>query len=490
MSHRLQLTCLFGHLTKKNFLLPQDKPMALNARLSALVMASLLGSEAARLAAAQPQGTSQTPPPIALPPPPGPVELPQAQGIIGATPPTAMEEEAPVVAPHWALGDARQLLAVILSIGKRGLLPADYEPAALKAAIDGGEGADLDALATRLFTDLATDLRDGRTPLSARGDWFINDTDAKTLPLDIALQVGLESHDIDGALTRLEPKHPDYAALKAELAKTPATSTTKIARLRANLDRWRWLPQSLGVKHVLANIPEYMVRINTYGRNIAAYRVIVGKLDTPTPQISAPAVGIVVHPPWVLPQSIIKQEVGPLIARDPAKARARGYVWTGEGKTLSVVQKPGPTAALGQLKLDMPNPHAIFLHDTPNKALFANNPRAYSHGCLRTERAFEFGILLSLLQSGQRLDDADARNKIADNLVELIRAGDTARAPFKEPIPVYIGYFTIATAGTGPLQSFPDLYSWDAPVIAAFAKARKDLNAPPVALAPAVSPAG
>ena len=154
-----------------------------------------------------------------------------------------------------------------------------------------------------------------------------------------------------------------------------------------------------------------------------------------------------------------------------------------------MVQKPGPLAALGQLKIDMPNPHAIFLHDTPAKALFANNPRAYSHGCLRTERAFELGILLSLLQSGERLDDDLARERIAENLVQLIRAGDTAKAPFKESIPVYIGYFTVATAGGTVLQNFPDLYKRDAPVIASFAKKRSDLLTPAVTPVPTLSPA-
>lgn len=406
-----------------------------------------------------------------------------------ASPPTDLASAAATPLALWSLSDAKKLLVAIEAVGKRGLIAADYDPKALKAAIAVGEGDDLNALASRLFVQLAGDLRDGRTPLSARGDYFVEDPDAEVLPLDIALQIAVESHDIDAALTRMEPKHPDYAALKAELAKTPVTAVSRIAQLRANLDRWRWLPQTLGEKHVFANIPEYMVRVNTYGRNIAAYRVIVGKRDTRTPQMSAPATGIVVHPPWVLPQSIIRQEVGPLIARNPALARARGYVWTGSGKTLSVVQKPGPTAALGQLKIDMPNPHAIFLHDTPNKALFANNPRAYSHGCLRTERAFELGILLSLLQSGERLDNVDVRNKIADNLVTLIRAGETAKAPFKEPIPVHIGYFTLATGGGKTLQSFPDLYGWDAPVIASFAKPRQQLSSPEQKLAPAVSPA-
>ncbi len=399
---------------------------------------------------------------------------------------------APAVEPLavWTLGDARKLLSVIENIGKRGLIAADYEPAALKAAIAAGEGEALSALASHLFITLATDLRDGRTPRGARGEYFVDDTDAKTLPLDIALNVALESHDIDGALARLEPKHPDYAALKAELAKTPAAATTRLAQIRANLDRWRWLPQDLGEKHVLANVPEYMVRVNTYGRNIASYRVIVGKIDTQTPMLSAAATGIVVHPPWVLPQSIIRQEVGPLIAKNPALAKARGYVWTGEGKNLAVVQKPGPTAALGQLKLDMPNPHAIFLHDTPNKTLFANNPRAYSHGCLRTARAFEFGILLSLLQSGERLDDVDARNRIADNLVNLIRAGATAKAPFKQSIPVHIVYFTMATGGLKAVQSFPDLYGRDAPVIASFAKPRATRMPPELNALPSVPPAG
>ncbi len=391
-----------------------------------------------------------------------------------------------VVSPNWTLADVARLVVSIEAVGKKGLIPADYEPDALKAAIGVGEGVALNDLATKLFNRLATDLRDGRTPKSARVDWLIVDTDAVTLPLDAALAGALASHDIEGALAKLEPRHPDYAALKAELARTPASNAPRIAQLRANLDRWRWMPQSLGDKHVLANVPEYMVRVNTYGRNIASYRVIVGKIDTPTPQLSAQAVGIVVHPPWVLPQSIIRQEVGPLIARSPAAAKARGYVWTGSGKTLSVVQMPGPKAALGQLKLDMPNPQSIFLHDTPNKTLFANNPRAYSHGCLRTDRAFEFGILLSLLQSGQPLDDVQVREQIANDLVTLIRAGKTQKAPFKEPIPVHIGYFTVATAGGKTLETFPDLYGRDALVIASFARSRQEnaVVAAPVAAPP------
>ncbi len=452
------------------------------ARMTAFSLSALALAGSAAFAQTAPQNilppaVSQTVPPTATAPLPAPVSGPPV-----IVPPALLTQESPA----WPAADATKLLAVLKTIGKRGLIAADYEPAALQEAIAGGEGQALNDVATRIFTRLATDLRDGRTPRAARVQWLIEDSDALTLPVDAALTKALATHDIDGALTALEPKHPDYAALKAELAKTPASDTAKIGLLRVNLERWRWMPQSLGEKHLLANVPEYVVRVNTYGRNIAAYRVIVGKKDTATPQLSAKAVGIVVHPPWVLPQSIIRQEVGPLIARSPAAARARGYVWTGSGKSLSVVQKPGPTAALGQLKIDMPNGEAIFLHDTPNKTLFGNNPRAYSHGCLRTERAFELGILLSLIQSGERLDDVTVRERIADDLVTLIRAGKTEKSPFKESIPVHIGYFTMATAGGKALQSFPDLYGRDAPVLAAFARPRVEQPAvaPPVVAAP------
>lgn len=427
-----------------------------------------------------PPAVTQTQPPAPSSPSPTPAPAP-----VETVPPALL---APV-SPSWPLADAGKLLSIVKAVGKRGLIAAEYEPDALQAAIAAGEGTALNDVATRIFNRLASDLRDGRTPRAARVEWLIEDSDALTLPIDAALAKALASHDIDGALSALEPKHPDYAALKAELARTPASETAKVNLLRVNLDRWRWMPQSLGEKHVLANVPEYMVRVNTYGRNIAAYRVIVGKKDTATPQLSANAVGIVVHPPWLLPQSIIRQEVGPLIARNPAAARARGYVWTGSGSSLSVIQKPGPTAALGQLKIDMPNDHAIFLHDTPNKTLFANNPRAYSHGCLRTERAFELGILLSLIQSGEPLNDVTVREHIADDLVTLIRAGKTAKYPFKEAIPVHIGYFTMATAGGKTVQSFPDLYGRDVPVLAAFARPRvAQPTAAPVPVPPTPAP--
>jgi L,D-transpeptidase YcbB len=392
-----------------------------------------------------------------------------------AVPPAPIPPPAPLIA-HWTLPDAKALLAVIERVAERGLLPADYEPDALQVAVAGKEGLALDEVATRAFVKLASDLRDGRTPQKARIQWLVRDTDAVNYPMDALLQKAVMSHDIDGTLASIEPEDPDYAKLKLALASTKDAATQRV--IRTNMDRWRWLPRTLGAKHVIANVPEYMLRVVTYGKIVAAYRIIIGKMDTQTPNLMVPATGIVVHPPWTIPHSLIVQEVGPMIARSPAAARARGYTWTGSGPTLSVVQQPGPNAALGFMKIDMPNPDAIFIHDTPNRTLFARYPRAFSHGCLRTDRALELGILLGILQTGAEAQD----------LATLIKKGKTQRVPFKESIPVVIGYFTMATGEDGKLHSFPDVYGRDVAVASSFDKPRVDTVAPAVP-APASPPA-
>jgi L,D-transpeptidase YcbB len=398
--------------------------------------------------------TSILPPELATPPAPTTV-----------VPPALVPPPAPLIA-HWALPDAKALLAVIERVPERGLIAADYEPDTLRLAIADKEGLALDEVATRAFVKLASDLRDGRTPQKSRVQWLVRDTDAVNYPMDALLQKAVTSHNIEGTLASIEPDDPDYARLKLALAGAKDAATQRL--IRTNMDRWRWLPRTLGAKHVIANVPEYMLRVVTYGKTVATYRVIIGKQDTQTPNLMVPATGIVVHPPWTIPRSLIVQEVGPMIARSPAAARARGYTWTGSGPSLSVVQQPGPNAALGYMKIDMPNPDAIFIHDTPNRTLFARYPRAFSHGCLRTDRALELGILLGILQTGAEAQD----------LATLIKKGKTQRVPFKESIPVVIGYFTMATGEDGTLKAYPDVYGRDVAVVASFDKPRVDKVAP------------
>jgi L,D-transpeptidase YcbB len=404
---------------------------------------------------------------------PQPNSLPQPAPVVEMP---SIPVEKPLM--RWTAGDASALLFQIQNIGTRGLNSADYEPAALQAAIAAGEGEALDRAAKTSFDLLYGDMRDGRTPKAARVQWLVKDTDADETPLDMLMAKALATKDFEAVLASIEPAHPEYRVLKTSLANTPAANLNQQRLIRANMDRWRWMPRKMADKHVYANVPEFNIRVVTYGKTIANYRSIVGKLNTQTPSLLVPAVGIVVHPPWYLPQSIIREEVGPLIARSPAAARARGYTWTGSGKNLSVIQQAGPSSALGHMKIDMPNGEAIFIHDTPNRQLFNRpTPRAMSHGCVRADRALELGILLGILQTGQGAQD----------LAALIKKGKTEKVPFKEPIPVAITYFTYGTGLDGKVQAFGDIYGRDAPVIAALS-APRPVVMPPVIKAPDVMP--
>jgi murein L,D-transpeptidase YcbB/YkuD len=412
--------------------------------------------------------------PVDLLPPALQVPTPPVPAPPVMQPPVAIPAQP---APVWTIGNASALITVIQGVSDRGLDPADYDPDALRAAMLAGEGTALNDVATLAFTKLLIDLRDGRTPYSARIQWFIDDPDATSFPTDILLRQALEGHDFEAVFASVEPAHPDYAALRAALAATKDLARQQI--IRTNMERWRWLPRDLGTRYVTVNVPEYMVRVVAKGKNIATYRAIVGAVRTPTPQLSETAIGMIIHPTWTIPQSIIKESVGALIANNPAAAKARGYTWTGTGKNLSVVQKFGPGNSLGMMKLDMPNPHAIFLHDTPTKQLFQRPVRALSHGCIRTDRAIEFAILMSILQA-----DFDPHAA-----ADLFKRGLNDRIPFTSPVQVHINYFTMASNGDGKLNSFADIYGRDAPVIASFAQPRQDKVAtPPPVIVPIEAP--
>lgn len=356
----------------------------------------------------------------------------------------------------WPVERAQALLEAIGTMAGEGLDPADYQPDALRAAMAGGAGEWLDQVAGEVFTKLVADLRDGRTPLSARRAYRMDDPDAALLPTPVLLERALASGDVAGVLASLTPAHPDYAALRTALAQT--TDPTRAALIRANMDRWRWLPRELGGINVMVNVPEFMARLTINGQTANSYRVIVGRPGgSATPQLSEMVEGVILNPTWTVPQSIVVGEgLGRRVLGNPAWARTMGYVASRSGGTTTVVQQPGPRNALGLVKLDMPNPHAIFLHDTPSRGLFAQPNRALSHGCVRVERALEFGMTLSLLGGGPGVEEAMA----------ISRSGTYTRVPLTRQIPVYLAYFTLGLNDAGELTEFRDIYGRDPPVLA------------------------
>jgi L,D-transpeptidase YcbB len=362
---------------------------------------------------------------------------------------------------QWPAAHARSLLAAAEGIAAEGLDPADYRVAELAAAIERGPGPQLDALASQVFTWLVEDLRDGRTPMEARRQWFVVDPDPDLLPTGKLMTEALATGDVAGVLVSLQPTNPDYAALREELAKTPAAEAKRRALIRANMDRWRWLARDLGGQYLLTNVPEFQLRLTVNNQIIRTYRTVVGKPGrTATPQLAETVEGVIFNPNWTVPQSIVKGEgLGARVLNNPSWARSQGYTATrGANGFVSVVQAPGPGNSLGMMKLDMPNPHSIFLHDTPARNLFANTNRALSHGCVRVERALELAMTIAILGQGATRDEA----------VAISTSGKYTRVPVTRSMPVYIAYFTMARDIGGELKTFNDIYGRDAPVLASF----------------------
>jgi murein L,D-transpeptidase YcbB/YkuD len=416
-------------------------------------------TSAMALAAGQPQSIlpEQIPTPSASPSPgaipsPGPIIVPE------------VPLDEPVMS--WSVADASALLGVIEGIAADGLIPADYQPQALRTAIEAGSQTGLDSQASRSFTWLVEDVRDGRTRIDSRLQWFAVDTDIATSSTSALMTQALALHDVPGVIAGLLPTAPDYGALKAALATTPKANKARRDLIRVNMDRWRWLPRELGKFYLLTNVPEFQLRLTVDNEIIRSYRTIVGKPGkTATPQLAEVVEGVIFNPTWTVPQSIVMGEgLGPQLLANPRRAVRENYkVTKGKDGYITVVQQPGPGNALGLMKLDMPNPHAIFLHDTPSRGLFAQPARALSHGCIRTERAVELAMTMAILGAG----------KSTDELVQIATSAEYTRVPMTKTFPVYIMYFTMASDINGKMGTFADLYQRDAPVLASFVAPRE-----------------
>jgi len=377
-----------------------------------------------------------------------PAALAQSQPTPAAAAPVVQPPLAPQPAPQpslWRVTAAEELLRYVEGIGADGLDPANYAPDRLREALAGGDPVALNAVASQTFLRLVNDLSGGQVRGDSRVDWHLPDAsldgNRQQLMLAEASQGGVRPL-LDGLL----PTHAQYVGLKAALAATPAEDQARRELIRANMERWRWMPRDLGSRHIIVNVPAFTAALVEDGRVLARQRTVVGARRTPTPQLSARVTGVTINPWWNVPQSIIRENGGRFGA---------GYeVRRGAGGQMSVRQPPGPRNALGRVKIEMPNEHAIYLHDTPAQALFSRPVRAFSHGCIRTQGIRNFAALV-LAPTGE-WDRAAIDAAIA--------TGDNRTVPLAEPIPVYIAYFTAAATTDGNIVTYADIYGRDAPV--------------------------
>jgi len=321
------------------------------------------------------------------------------------------------------------------------LLP-DATP--LRDALVDGSPMLIDMVARRAALRLLNARRSGCCNASARRGWDIRDDGLP--PAEVALDQALATNQIDRLFSEADPAHPFYTALR--LALRTETDPNRRQQLMLNMDRWRWMPRDRGQRYILVNAPAFEAALWENGVEVARWRVVVGRQRSRTPVFSAQVSGVNFNPWWEIPTSIVNESIAALRRNNPAEFARRGYV-VQNGRYR---QRPGPANSLGRMKLVMPNGYAVFLHDTPAQALFTQEVRVGSHGCVRVAEALSLATaLLSTRAGGWTQADTDT----------VVASGRTQTVALASPIPVYIAYFTAEPAGDGSIRYLSDIYGRD-----------------------------
>lgn len=240
----------------------------------------------------------------------------------------------------------------------------------------------------------------------------------------------------------------------------------RIAALRLNLDRWRWMPTDLGDRFILVNIAGFELELVQNDSVIEAMSVVVGETANRTPVFQDTLEFMVVNPYWNVPASIATEEILPQARRDPSYLARNRYEVMQDGRPvdpgalshdalasgqLRIRQRPGAGNALGNVKFLFPNGYDIYLHDTPADHLFSQESRAFSHGCIRVERPDDLArVLLDALTDRDPATYDDLRRSDSEQWI-----------PFDDKIPVYILYFTAWVDRDGTIRFHPDIYQRD-----------------------------
>jgi len=248
----------------------------------------------------------------------------------------------------------------------------------------------------------------------------------------------------------------------------------RVEQLRLTLERWRWVPYQFPQPPIVVNIPEFGLR--TYNQDVTIdlmMNVIVGKAYRhETPVFERDMKYVVFRPYWNVPPSILRSEIVPAIRKDRDYIAKKNYeVVTPQGSVvtsgtisddilqqlsagkLMVRQKPGPTNALGLVKLMFPNEYNVYLHSTPSQQLFSQTRRDFSHGCIRVEKPAELAAWV-------------LRDK-PDWSLERVRAAmqtgkDNVQVNLTNPVPVLIIYGTAVVDQQNEVHFFDDIYGYDA----------------------------
>ena len=280
---------------------------------------------------------------------------------------------------------------------------------------------------------------------------------------------------VDAGVRAFQEHHGVKATGTVDAATAAAMNVSvddRLAQIGLNLERWRWMPDDLGARHLLVNIPQFLVTARESGKPVLDIRVVVGKVGNNTPVFSGEMQTVVFSPYWNIPENILAGETAPAVIKDRnflarnnmevLRVNPRGAErvsvddidWsdTESLKQFSVRQRPGAQNALGHVKFLFPNPYDVYLHDTPSDSLFSRQGRALSHGCVRVEEPETLAIYV--------LRGYDAWP--AERILTAMHSGDEQHVKLKTSIPVHIVYFTAWVDDDGGMHFQNDVYGYDA----------------------------
>jgi murein L,D-transpeptidase YcbB/YkuD len=265
------------------------------------------------------------------------------------------------------------------------------------------------------------------------------------------------------AIARFQQRHglePDGKLGEDTVAELNVPVQERIRQIEINLERWRWLPSTLGDSYVWVNVPEFRMELYDEGRKAIDMAVVVGKQQSQTPVFSDMMEYLELNPEWNIPPSIAEGEILPKLASDPGYLASHNMEFVGEGANQRIRQRSGPDNPLGQVKFMFPNEHDVYLHDSPADHLFSREERDFSHGCVRLERPVQLAEYL--LRDKPEWGGTKVR--------EAIVSGEHRTVKLPKKLPVHILYFTAWVEDNGVVHFRKDVYGHDQKLAAALAQ--------------------
>ncbi len=290
---------------------------------------------------------------------------------------------------------------------------------------------------------------------------------------DLSTSAGIsESFDtyVDAAVKRFQARHglpADGVLGKYSYAAMNVTAPVRLGQLETNLVRLRTMSGDLGPRYVMVNVPAAQIEAVENDRVALRHTAIVGKIDRQTPILNSAINEIIVNPYWNAPESIVRKDIIPLMRKNPQYLAENAIRilgpdgneidpstidWnTEDAAKFRFRQDPGKINAMASVKINFPNPHATYMHDTPSQGLFNNLMRFDSSGCVRVQNVRD--LVTWLLRDTPGWD--------RQHFEQTIRSGENTPVQLAQPVPVYFTYISAWSTGDGVAHFRDDIYGRD-----------------------------